>query len=201
MTLAASGTMSIGGTTATRSINLELGRASNAQSSMGESALRTLAGVPSGAISISNFYGKSNTATPSFNTADTFYLSVSGSGGCSGTLTFVTDGTITKSSTGTGGWGTAPTAYITPTGSTTGITIRCDFTLIARSGSPVLQVFGTTVPAGSTYDSGTISIGGANKVITGTSSGLSAAITAQGYIYISDGTTTVSRYIDFNLQF
>lgn len=60
MTLAASGTMSIGGSTSTRSINLELGRAAGATSSMGESALRTLAGVSSGAISMSNFYGKSN---------------------------------------------------------------------------------------------------------------------------------------------
>jgi hypothetical protein len=201
MTLAASGTMSIGGTTTDRSINLELSRAQNATSSMGESALRTLAGVPSGAISISDFYGKSNTATPAFNTADTFYLSVFASGGCSGTLTFVTDGTITKSSTGAGGWGTAPTAYITPTGSTTGITIRCNFTTIVRSGSPTLTVFGTSVSSGSSYDSGTISIGGANKVISCTSAGISHAITAQGYIYISNGTTTVSRYIDLNLQF
>jgi len=203
MTLAASGTMSIGGTTTDRSINLELGRAQNATSSMGESALRTLAGVSSGAISISNFYGKSNTATPAFNTADTFYLSVyPATGSSSGTLTFVTDGTITTAKTGTpGGWGTAPTAYITPTGSTTGITIRCNFTLIARSGSPTLTVFGTSVSSGSSYDSGTISIGGANKVISCTSAGISHAITAQGYIYISNGTTTVSRYIDLNLQF
>jgi len=60
MTLVASGAISIGGTAANASINLELGRAQNATSSMGESALRTLAGVPSGAISMSNFYGKSN---------------------------------------------------------------------------------------------------------------------------------------------
>ena len=60
MTLAASGEMSIGGSTSTRSINLELGRAAGATSSLGETALRTLAGVSSGAISISNFYGKAN---------------------------------------------------------------------------------------------------------------------------------------------
>ena len=60
MTLAASGEMSIGGSTATRSINLELNRVAGATSSLGETALRTLAGVASGAISISNFYGKSN---------------------------------------------------------------------------------------------------------------------------------------------
>ena len=59
MTLAASGEMSIGGSTSTRSINLELSRAAGATSSLGETALRNLAGVASGAISISNFYGKS----------------------------------------------------------------------------------------------------------------------------------------------
>lgn len=62
MTLATSGTMSIGGTTTDRSINLELGRSATATSSLNETDLRTLAGVSSGAISMSNFYGKS--ATP-----------------------------------------------------------------------------------------------------------------------------------------
>ena len=60
MALASSGSISIGGSTSGRSINLELGRSSTASSSLGESALRTLAGVSSGAISISNFYGASN---------------------------------------------------------------------------------------------------------------------------------------------
>lgn len=60
MTLNASGPLSIGGSTAGQSINLELGRAAGATSNLNESALRTLAGVASGAISISNFYGKSN---------------------------------------------------------------------------------------------------------------------------------------------
>tara|TARA_R110000851_G_C12955257_1_gene553718 strand:+ start:13 stop:615 length:603 start_codon:yes stop_codon:yes gene_type:complete len=60
MTLATSGTMSIGGTTTDRSINVELGRSATATSNMGETDLRTLAGVASGAISMSNFYGKSN---------------------------------------------------------------------------------------------------------------------------------------------
>jgi len=59
MTLASSGTMSIGGTTTDRSINLELGRSATATSSMGETALRDLAEVSTGAISMSNFYGKS----------------------------------------------------------------------------------------------------------------------------------------------
>ena len=52
--------MSIGGSTTGRSINLEIGRSATATSSLGETALRDLAGVSSGAISISNFYGKSS---------------------------------------------------------------------------------------------------------------------------------------------
>lgn len=59
MTLASSGTLSIGGSTANRSINLELGRSATATSSLNETDLRTLAGVASGTISISDFYGKS----------------------------------------------------------------------------------------------------------------------------------------------
>jgi len=67
MTLASSGIMSIGGTTTDRSINLELGRSATATSSMGETDLRTLAGVASGAISMDDFYGKS-AVTVSLNT-------------------------------------------------------------------------------------------------------------------------------------
>lgn len=60
MTLASSGTLSIGGSTATRSINLELGLSATANSSIGQTNFRTLAGVSSGTISLSNFYGKSS---------------------------------------------------------------------------------------------------------------------------------------------
>jgi hypothetical protein len=62
MPLNSSGPISIGGSTAGQSINLELGRSATAQSNLNESALRTLAGVASGPISLSNFYGKANVA-------------------------------------------------------------------------------------------------------------------------------------------
>lgn len=60
MPLVSSGAISIGGSTTDRSINLELGRSATATSSLNESALRTLAGVASGTISLSSFYGKAN---------------------------------------------------------------------------------------------------------------------------------------------
>lgn len=55
MALPASGSIAIS------QISVELGRASTATTSLGETASRNLAGVASGAISMSNFYGKSNT--------------------------------------------------------------------------------------------------------------------------------------------
>ena len=62
MTLAASGTMSLGGSDATRSVACELGLSGTSQICFNQAAVRTLAGVPSGQISMSNFYSK--TAAP-----------------------------------------------------------------------------------------------------------------------------------------
>jgi len=79
MTLLSSGQISIGGSTSGRSINLELGRSATAQSSLGETTLRTLAGVASGEISLSSFYGKSNEvliATQTYNTVGTYYYTI-----------------------------------------------------------------------------------------------------------------------------
>lgn len=54
MTLPASGAISF------NNINVELGVAGTTQASLGQTSYRTLAGVASGAISMSNFYGKAN---------------------------------------------------------------------------------------------------------------------------------------------
>lgn len=54
MTLPASGAISF------NNINVELGVSGTTQASLGQASYRTLAGVASGAISMSNFYGKSN---------------------------------------------------------------------------------------------------------------------------------------------
>jgi hypothetical protein len=60
MALNPSGIMSIGGPSTGSSINLELGLSATANSNMNQADFRTLAGIPSGVISLSNFYGKSN---------------------------------------------------------------------------------------------------------------------------------------------
>ncbi len=67
MALASSGTMSIGGIAANRSINLELGLSQNATSSMGSTTLRNLAGVTSGTIQMSDFYGASASSCTSYS--------------------------------------------------------------------------------------------------------------------------------------
>lgn len=54
MALPASGQISLS------QVAVELGRASNATTSLGESAVRSLAGVPSGAISLNDLHGKAN---------------------------------------------------------------------------------------------------------------------------------------------
>ena len=70
MTLAASGPLSMGGSTANRSVNLELSQAATAQISLNDTNVRSLAGVPSGAITLAtDFYGKSAGATVNFNDA------------------------------------------------------------------------------------------------------------------------------------
>src|SRR5690606_17187083 len=45
-------------------VNVELGKAATAAITMNDSAVRTLAGVSSGAISMSNLHGKSNIPFP-----------------------------------------------------------------------------------------------------------------------------------------
>ena len=54
MTLQSSGPISLG------NVAVELGRASTTTTSLGEAAVRTLAGIASGPITLSNLYGKSN---------------------------------------------------------------------------------------------------------------------------------------------
>lgn len=60
-------------------INVELGRASNATTSLLESAVRTLAQVPSGPVSFSNLLGKSNLTATGVDSSRSY--TTAGSGG------------------------------------------------------------------------------------------------------------------------
>ena len=65
MTLPASGTISF------NDINVELGVAGTTTANINQSSYRTLAGVPSGTISLSNFYGKSNSFSATISSNQT----------------------------------------------------------------------------------------------------------------------------------
>lgn len=71
MALNASGPISIGGSTAGQSINLELSRSASAASNLNESALRALANKASGSISLSDFYSKTQTTQWRINVLST----------------------------------------------------------------------------------------------------------------------------------
>ena len=127
MTMVSSGPISLGGTATTsglnQSVNVELGRAGTASINMNESAVRTLAAVPSGAISMSNFYGKSNRVALSFtfssSTADAS-LNLSSIGGYrAGTsdITVTINSGVYLYATSTGGYG------LNLTGGTSGDTL------------------------------------------------------------------------------
>ena len=76
MPLNSSGPLSLGGSTVGQSINLELGQSATALASINASNFRTLAGVATGQISISNFYGKSNVPPTFFGSSSTTNASV-----------------------------------------------------------------------------------------------------------------------------
>lgn len=105
MTLAASGTLSMGGSTPNRSLNLELSQGNSDQISLNDANVRSLAGVPSGAITLAtDFYGKSATVTEtqtvtvgtfSFKGFDNYGFSVGGWGSITdGTFGFISNAPI-----------------------------------------------------------------------------------------------------------
>lgn len=96
-------TLPVSGAISFNAINVELGVAGTTTASLGQSSYRTLAGVASGAISLSNFYGKSNTFVTSFSGGTNVDLrSTAISLGWNGTsrLDISNNGTITSASTG-----------------------------------------------------------------------------------------------------
>jgi hypothetical protein len=73
MALEASGAMSLGGSTVGRSVNCELGCLGTDAICMDRADVRNLAGVASGAIAMSDFYGKSSGPPPPPTVLGTYY--------------------------------------------------------------------------------------------------------------------------------
>jgi len=171
MTLESSGTMSIGGSTSGRSINLELGRSATATSNLNESDLRTLAEVSSGAISISDFYGKSDLVPVSveyFYSNGTHSLAVPSTvtmfkiagvaSGASGSNT--SPGSTVNGKHGGGGGAGNVSGYTTPNASVAGQTVY-----IGANGNVYVKTGSHSGPDIWHAGSGTITAGG--SMITG----------------------------------
>ena len=98
MTFVSSGYIAIGGATSSRSINLQMKESASALKGLGDNDCRIVAGVSSGPISLSNFYGK-DVKDVQFMTVGLSTGSYSGNSGYSrfvygGNMGSITDGTI-----------------------------------------------------------------------------------------------------------
>lgn len=164
MTMPSSGAISLS------QANVELGYSSTANISLNTAAVRTLAGVASGAISISNLYGKSNLAVVSYTfTSNTqnASLNLSGLGGYSAGKT---DFTVTVNS-GVYLWASTTGNYgLNLTGATTGDTVTlvnngfimgCGGSGNVIAGGPAFNVgIGTNITLDHTSGTGYIGGGG-----------------------------------------
>jgi hypothetical protein len=142
MAMVNSGPISLGGNATTgglnQSVNIELNRTATATINMNESAVRTLAAVPSGAISMSNFYGKSNrvtaSATIAANTANYVLNTAKAPGYTAGTtdMTLTINSGIFVSSASTG-----TAAFIVDTSWAAGdtVTVVNNGTIVGRGGN------------------------------------------------------------------
>lgn len=144
MALVTTGEISIGGNATSggrnRSINIELGRAAGATSNLNETALRTLAGVSSGAISLANFYDKSNRTFSLAQLTELFGLANSG-GTAYAEYGFSSDGTIVGGTSDSGSFSVGN--WTTPTTAGIGSSYWIRVTETASSGAGV-TVYGDT---------------------------------------------------------
>jgi hypothetical protein len=139
MTLNSTGPISLAGATTGQSIAVELGLSATGAISLNQAAVRTLAGVPSGAIVMpTNFYGKSNRVTASItisaNTSNYTLNTAAVTGYAAGTtdVTLTINNGVVVSSTSTGSY-----AFTVASGWTAGdtLTIVNNGTILGRGGT------------------------------------------------------------------
>lgn len=153
MALNTSGAISLAGTTAGQSIQIENGGNGTTQISLNDTAVRTLAGVASGAITMpTNFYGKSNrvsaTVTLSANTQNYTLNPAKASGYVAGKTDIILNinsGVIVGSSSTTAslivsGWATGDTVRINNSGYIVGKGGNASTVLYGTSGSGTLAL-------------------------------------------------------------
>lgn len=143
-------TLPVSGAISFNNINVELGVAGTTQASLGQASYRTLAAVPSGAISMSNFYGKSSRATASYTYTANINMASLNITILPGYVTGNTDVTITvnagvylySTSTGTPG--------LTLSGGSTGdtVTLVNNGFIIGKGGNGAGITVGDTLVAG-----------------------------------------------------
>lgn len=131
MTLPTTGAISLG------NVGTELGRAAGTTTSLGETAVRNLAGISSGAIKLSNLYGKSSVAfTPAggLSSGSPVVLSDWAAGGGNASVTIQCTQSAVWTWSGTGGAGSF--VSVVSGGSSTGITFR-----LSNTGYTIRQSF------------------------------------------------------------
>jgi hypothetical protein len=144
MTLPASGAISF------NAINVELGVAGTTTANINQATYRTLAGVPSGTIALSNFYGKSNRAALSYtyssNTTNASLNITSLSGYAAGTsdVTITINSGVYVYSTSTG------TPGLTLSGGSSGdtVTVVNNGFILGKGGNGVGATTGNAAQAG-----------------------------------------------------
>ena len=195
-------------------VNTELGLAATTNISLNQANVRALAGVPSGAISMSNLLGKSAGPALTFNTAGVFYYLFQNPVGRGdvdfGTSTSNRNGGITSfyATTRTG-----PTAYLNPltTNAASNYQVLLTTSMVGGFGSATLVTASNIAYVLSEGGTQSINTGWINLGVTSSSLypytfylTFDGSISIGGTFYVrkaSDPGTVISRGVGFELDY
>jgi hypothetical protein len=187
-------------------VNTELGYSSTATIGLNDTAVRSLAGVPSGTISMSDLWGKSSGPTPQFNNGGEIGGTVNNLTSYGVYIVFNTDGTITYTYFNSLN-GSAPTEYCTPTGGGAGNGLEfylnyATFGLYYGGGTFQAEFNGSGIGPG--YNSGWVSLNTQRTIFLSGFAVSGSAGYYQGTMYVrkSDGSGQVGRTwtVNFTLE-